>query len=161
MKKFFIRIFLIIFIANMSISLFSQNTVVTQDFEKDDKAAQVFKDIRRFEIITLGAMPFVMLDTTLVYSGVNWIKNDFSSDYTPGFNQKFTEKEQIGLVLTSLGICIGIGITDLIINLVTRNNNKRAKDVNNSISVLPISQDPDATIVDFNNTFNLNTENGE
>ena len=46
----------------------------------DDKEfPQTLKDLRRFEIITLGALPFVTLDTTLVYSTIRYAKHDFSA----------------------------------------------------------------------------------
>lgn len=142
-KNFIIKLVLFAFIINLSSPLLAEES--GQATYKDDEIPQALQDVRRFEIITLGALPFVVLDSTLVYSGIKYIQNDFSSQYKPGFNQTFSKEEQTGLILTSLGICVGIGITDLIVNLVKRNKKKKTQEINSSpIIITPISQDPEA-----------------
>lgn len=152
MKKsnFILKLVLFAFIINLSSPLLAEESETKSKTVEEEEIPQSLKDLRRFEIITLGALPFVVLDSTLVYSGIKYIQNDFSSQYKPGFNQKFSKDEQLGIVLTSIGISIGIGITDLIVNLVKRNKKKKNQELmeNNSILIMPIAQDPDAIKLD-------------
>ena len=60
----------------------------------------------------------------------------------------FTQEEQKGIILTSVGVCVGIGITDLVVQIIKRSSRKRIKPVNyDDISVIPISEDEDASII--------------
>ena len=131
---------------NISTPLFAEEST---NNEKDE-IPQVMKDIRRFEIITLGSLPFVLLDASLVYSGIKYAQNDFDKAYKPSFNQSnLTKDEQTGVLLTSLGICLGIGVTDLIVNLVKRNKEKKRQELRNSpIEIEPISEDENAIMLD-------------
>lgn len=106
---------------------------------------QALKDLRRFEIISLGSMPFVMLDCNMVYSGVLYAQGKTNS-FNPLSTSNYTSEQQVGLILTSLGISLGIGLTDLIVQNIKRNKvTKKAKKIKNeSISVTPIEEDPDA-----------------
>lgn len=95
---------------------------------KENEFPQWAKDLRDTEIITLGALPFITLGVTLTYSLYVLIKNDFNSTYVvnPFVKDKaYTEQEQAGIIITSASICVGIGITNLIINLVKRNEEKK------------------------------------
>lgn len=117
---------------------------------EDDEFPQTLKDIRRFEIITLGAFPFVTLDTTLAYSTYRYARNDFDDAYRPNiFSQStFSQDEQKGILLTSAGISLGIGITDLVVQIIKRNSKKRKKQINyDDIAVIPISEDEDASAI--------------
>ena len=113
---------------------------------------QGLKDLRRFEIITLGSLPFVTLDAGIVYSGIRWANNGFDSAYSPNpfATSTYSTEEQIGILLTSIGISISIGLTDYIINLVKRSNKKnREKLLNQSIIITPLSQDDTATPINI------------
>ena len=114
---------------------------------EEDEFPQGLKDLRRFEIISLGAMPFVTLDTTLVYSGIRYAQHDFAAEYKPNIFDKttFDSDEQRNIILTSLGISLGIGLTDYIVQLIKRSKKKREKVINyDDIAITPISEDPDA-----------------
>lgn len=88
-------------------------------------------DLHRAEIVTLGAMPFVVFDVTLAYSLGGWAFSGFdNSAFVNPFAKttdeaSFTEGEQIGIILVSLGICLGIGITDFIVHQVKRASLKK------------------------------------
>ena len=118
---------------------------------EEDEFPTFLQDLRRFEIISLGAMPFVTLDTSLAYSSVRWARNDFASEYTPSLanSSSFDTEEQIGIILTSLGISVGIGVTDYVIRLIKRTsiNKKRANRDDESVRITPISQDEEATLI--------------
>lgn len=128
-------------------------TNTTPEPYKDDEFPQFMKDARRAEIITLGAMPFVTLNTTLGYSFVRYSQHDFLSDYIPNPFAKtsdsngFTENEQKTILLTSIGISMGIGLTDFIVNIIRRNNfakQKNLKENSGPILIKPVEQDKDA-----------------
>ena len=145
MKKLSIFIFFLIF----SQLLFSETTDTSPKPYDKEEIPLVLQDIRRFEIVSLGSMPFVMMDATLVYSGVRWMQNGFPSDKAPTpfpGNSQFTSEEQMGLVFTSLGISVGIGLTDFIFRLIDRNskNKKQKQSLPSEIVIIPVSEDPDA-----------------
>lgn len=145
-KRLISKILFFSFLINFTIPLFSEDK--TPKPYEDDEFPQTLKDIRRFEIITLGALPFVTLDTTLAYSTYRYAKNDFNAAYKPDIfsSSSFTQDEQKGIILTSLGICVGIGATDLIVQLIKRSSKKRKAQVNyDDIAVTPITEDEDAS----------------
>ena len=147
-KRLDAKILFVSLFINFCCPAFSEDTT-TKPYE-DDEFPQTLKDIRRFEIITIGALPFVTLDTTLAYSTYRYAKNDFDSAYQPDIfsASSFSQEEQKGIILTSVGICIGIGLTDLIVQLIKRSSKKKKAQVNyDDISVIPISEDEDAQII--------------
>ena len=147
MKKRLISILIIsaLFLNSLS-PLFSEDTTpVPYD---DKEFPQTLKDLRRFEIITIGALPFVTLDTSLAYSTYRYVKNDFDEAYQPDIfsTTSYTQEEQKGIILTSVGICLGIGLTDFIVQLIKRSAKKRKPQINyDDIAVIPIAEDEDAS----------------
>lgn len=103
-------------------------------------------DLRRFEIVTLGSLPFVMLDSTLAYSTYRFAVEGTGSPTPFASSSNFSTDEQMGLVLTSLGISVGIGLTDLIIRIIKRGvSNKRIKkESGKDIQIIPVTENPDA-----------------
>lgn len=158
MKRFISKILLIAILFNISFPAFSETSTSSDapvEFSEDE-LPQALKDLRRFEIISLGSLPFVMLDTTLAYSCIRYAMNDFNQAYMPNpFASSdqggLTQDEQIGVLLTSLGICVSIGLTDFLVRLISRNikKNKAMKNKNNDILITPISEDPDAVKIEI------------
>ena len=146
-KRFIANILIFSFLLNAVSPLFAAESTTPKPYDKEE-LPQTIKDIRRFEIITLGALPFVTLDTTLVFSTVRYIDNDFDSAYKPDIFSKsnFTEDEQKQIIATSLGICAGIGLSDLIVQIIKRSSKKRReRQINyDDIAIYPIAEDPDA-----------------
>lgn len=143
------KILILSLLINFSTPVFSQEKQDTTPKPYDnDELPQSIKDLRRFEIITLGSLPFVTLDTTLGYSTYRYIKHDFDSAYKPDIFSKsnFSQDEQLGIIVTSVCISTGIGLTDLIVQIIKRTNKKkRAKQKSyDDISIYPLSEDPDA-----------------
>lgn len=118
-KTFFILVFSLI-----GCSVFCQNT--PKPYE-DGEFSQTSKDIRRFEIITLGSLPFVTFDTIIVYSGIKWYQNDFNGGFPNPFTAKnsFSQDEMKNIIITSVGISFSIAITDFIINKIKQNKNSQ------------------------------------
>ena len=163
-KSIILKILLFSLILNSTIPVFSEDTT---PLEYDSSSMpQGLKDLRRFEIITLGSLPFVTLNAGIVYSGIRWANNGFDSAYSPNpfATSTYSTDEQIGILLTSIGISISIGLTDYIINLVKRSNKKnREKLLNQSIIITPLSQDDTATpiIIDKNHDIDFPEQSSE
>ena len=148
LKKIKITAFILIF------SLFAENLFFaesrTPEPYSDNEFPGFLHDLRRAEIITLGAMPFITFNATLGYSLGKFAFNNFDPQYfvnpfAQSSDSSFSTDEQIGIILTSLGISLCIGITDLIVNSVKRNNaKKKINDPNNPVKINPIKNDPDA-----------------
>lgn len=137
--------------------IFSSAAVFAETPEpyKEDEFPGLFKDIRRAEIITLGAMPFITFNVTLGYSFGKFAAHNFDSDYfvnpfSSTDENSFSTDEQIGIILTSIGISAGIGLTDFIVHAVKRNNQMRRikKQKNNEIQINPITEDPEAVKIE-------------
>jgi len=152
MKKKTFIFALILFSLISNTFLYGEDT--TPEPYKKDEFPQVLKDIRRFEIITLGSLPFVTLDATLAYSGYRYAQHNFDPAYQIDiFNKSsFTTDEQKGIVLTSIGISAGIGLADYVVQLIKRSKkNKKDKIRYEDINVYPISEDPEATLIKLPN----------
>ena len=117
----------------------------------ENSIPQGILDFRRFEIITLGALPFITLDVTLGYSIFQFVDNRLikgNSSYAfpnPFKNSgEYNTDEMKAIIITSVGICIGIGLNDLIFNIIRRNKIKLQSN-QNTINITPIEEDPEAT----------------
>jgi len=163
-KKLIAKILIFSILFNTALPLFSEeSTDTTPKPYEEDEFPQALKDLRRFEIITLGALPFVTLDTSLAYSTYRYARNDFDDDYKPDIfsSSSFSQEEQKGIILTSVGICVGIGLSDLIVQLIKRSAKKRKKpEVNyDDIAVVPIAEDNDASEIPLPSEENSEAEN--
>ena len=148
LKKIKITAFILIF-SLFAENLFSAESKTPEPYS-DNEFPGFLHDLRRAEIITLGAMPFITFNATLGYSLGKFAFNNFDPQYfvnpfAQSSDSSFSTDEQIGIILTSLGISLCIGITDLIVNSVKRNNaKKKINDPNNPVKINPIKNDPDA-----------------
>lgn len=146
MKKI---IFFTVLISLLS-SSFPVFSETPEPYQKDEFPG-ILHDIRRAEIITLGSMPFITFSATLGYSFGKYASHNFDSSYfvNPFSSTEencFSTDEQIGILLTSLGISAGIGLTDFIVHTIKRNNRQKKlkKQKNTEIQITPIREDPDA-----------------
>lgn len=146
MKKI---IFFTVLISLLS-SSFPVFSETPEPYQKDEFPG-ILHDIRRAEIITLGSMPFITFSATLGYSFGKYASHNFDSSYfvnpfSSTDENSFSTDEQIGILLTSLGISAGIGLTDFIVHTIKRNNRQKKlkKQKNTEIQITPIREDPDA-----------------
>ena len=142
---------ILISLLNSSFPVFSETA---EPYEKDEFPG-ILHDIRRAEIITLGSMPFITFSATLGYSFGKYASHNFDSSYfvnpfSSTDENSFSTDEQIGILLTSLGISAGIGLTDFTVHAVKRSNRQRKlkKQKNTDIQINPIMEDPDATKIE-------------
>ena len=123
----------------------------------DDEFPQFMKDLRRAEIISFGALPFVTLTSTIVYSSARYAQHGFNSEYFPNPFAKasasngYSTAEQAGILLTSAGISVGIGLTDLLVSVIRRKAAKKKLERKEKapIVVTPIAEDKDAVRIDM------------
>ncbi len=154
MKRNAVFIFALFLFGLSALPVFPEDTPVPYTKEE---FPPLLRDIRRAEIITLGAMPFVTFNVTLGYSISKYASHNFDSDYFPNPFAKssdantYSTDEQIGIILTSVGISFGIGITDLIVHIVKRNRAKRRLQSQHTgpIKINPLTEAPEAFEVDL------------
>ena len=140
-KTVLITITLFLFFAVNNVFGQSNTTSTTPEPYTEDEFAQGFKDLRRFEIITLGSMPFITLDSAIVYNGYKYATGQ-TEKFNPLATADYSQKEMERIIITSLCISAGIGITDYVINLIKRNRIKKRLLLEDSN--IKIEENPDA-----------------
>ena len=133
-KALFLTFFFLFFAAASSFCQ-SNKTDTTPEPYKEDEFPQGLKDLRRFEIITLGSMPFITLDSAIVYNGYKYATGK-ADKFNPLATADYSQKEMERIIVTSLCISAGIGVTDYVINLIKRSKkNKKQRLENSNISI--------------------------
>lgn len=145
-KKKFFTLLIALIVLSTSVYANTNSTGINTDITKSNGTPQWLKDVRDTEIITLGALPFVTLSVSLGYSLYVLASNNFNSTYFVNPFAKsdaYTKEEQIGIIVTSSIICVGIGITNLTINLVKRKNAQKNNqiDLQENISITAIENE--------------------
>lgn len=127
MNRFFAIIFL-----SLTIPLIAEKQpVITIEPYTQNSTPSWLKNARRTEIVTIGSIPFTVLTTTLVYSFYRYAKNDFNKQYIPNpfptssKEARLTTDEQLGILFTSLGLSLAIGLTDFIVMQVKDSKRKK------------------------------------
>ena len=139
--------FLIFFVSLFSVfPIYAEDTTVsrTPDPYGAEEFKQWQKDLRRFEIITFGALPFVSLLSFWAYDIGRSIAHKGDPAYNPWpikdakIAVKLTEKEQLGIFLTAVGISLGVAIIDLTYRSIKRANEKKLEEKNEDEAILLI-----------------------
>lgn len=131
------KIIKIISLLTLSIFFLSNLSAETATYD-DINFPQWSKDLRRTEVITFGSLPFVTLWTTVGYS--------LAVNGTPGnpldkSSSNFSPDQQKKIMAIAVSASIGLGLTDLVINLITRKiKSDRQNKVEKTIRVIPYSQ---------------------
>jgi len=143
MKKTFLCFFtLILFFSLVPTEVFAASTSSSSSTTSYDDInfPQWAKDLRRTEIITFGSLPFVTLWTTVGYSLAVYGKFKNPLDKS---TSSFTENDQWNIIAISSAACVGLGLTDLAINLFLRSQKNRKSGRNKNpqaYSVMPASE---------------------
>ncbi|UTD04380.1 hypothetical protein E4N80_02265 [Treponema denticola] len=139
--------FLIFFVSLFSVfPIYAEDTTVsrTPDPYGAEEFKQWQKDLRRFEIISFGALPFVSLLSFWAYDIGRSIAHKGDPAYNPWpikdakIAVKLTEKEQLGIFLTAVGISLGVAIIDLTYRSIKRANEKKLEEKNEEEAILLI-----------------------
>lgn len=153
-----IKIFFVIILFSICAKSFSQDANTTPKPYEDSEFTEFQLDLRRFEIITFGSLPFITLDVVIIYSAYTWIKSGFGQSFPNPFTQmsNYTKNEIIGVIITSFSISILIAVTDLIINKIKRNESN--KQTIQDIYILPEEQNPISNNNEISSNFNDNVQ---
>ena len=139
--------FLIFFVSLFSVfPVYAEDTTVsrTPDPYGAEEFKQWQKDLRRFEIITFGALPFVSLLSFWAYDIGRSIAHKGDPAYNPWpikdakVAVSLTEKEQLGIFLTAVGISLGVAVIDLTYRSIKRANAKKLEEKNEEEAILLI-----------------------
>ena len=135
-KSFFIISFIMLFSCT---GLFAQS--ISPEPYSDEEFPQAMLDLRRFEVITLGSMPFVTMDAAIVYNGYKYFSGK-ADKFNPLATADYSPDEMKSIIITSLCVSAGIGITDYVIRLIKRKNSQRR--IIQQSSNIKIEDDPEA-----------------
>lgn len=149
MKKKFIFLTLLFFLFNTFI--FAEEQITSQK-----ETSQVVHDLRRFEIITLGSMPFVTMDLSLGYTAwKNIVEGDKNVSispfgaykYDPEKDGDFLKSDCGKMISATLITSICVGAIDFTVNIIKRHsiNSKNKKNAEKNIIITDLENDPDAT----------------
>ena len=139
--------FLIFFVSLFSVfPVYAEDTTVsrTPDPYGAEEFKQWQKDLRRFEIISFGALPFVSLLSFWAYDIGRSIAHKGDPAYNPWpikdakIAVSLTEKEQLGIFLTAVGISLGVAVIDLTYRSIKRANAKKLEEKNEEEAILLI-----------------------
>ena len=152
MKKFWAAFFA--FLTIVSFSTFADDLTISDAEPYDTKAVpQWLKDVRRGEIITLGSWPFTTLLVSISYSfgmfaAHNWDSSYFRNPFSSS-GEGYSYDEIKGVLLTSAAISVGIGVTDLIVNIVKREKAKKRRNAEQlkNITVTPVDSGQDRMFI--------------
>ncbi len=150
-KTIFAAIIIFLFIAVPN--CFCQTNTTPEPYS-DDEFPQFMLDLRRFEIITLGSMPFITLNSSIVYNGYKFATGK-TDTFNPLATADYTQDEMENIIITSLCISAGIGLTDYIVNLIKRNRIKRR--LRQQDSNISIEENPDAVRIPLPSPENTDT----
>ena len=102
------------------------------------------RELRRFEILSFGALPFATLLSFWGYDMIRAIQHPKDPAYYPWpFKQAdkavaLTEKEQLGVFLTAAGISITIALIDITYRAIKRSAVKKRLERENALTQDPI-----------------------
>ena len=86
-------------------------------------------------------MPFITLDSAIVYNGYKYATGK-AEKFNPLATADYSQKEMERIIITSLCVSAGIGLSDYIINLIKRNSIKKQQRMQDSN--ITIEENPDA-----------------
>ena len=94
---------------------------VTPEPYTDDEFPQWSKDLRRAEIVSLGAIPFAAISVTMAYGGYQYASGKSNSFPNPlSRDNSYTKEEIFKLVGVSAGVGLSVGLVDFVINYTRR-----------------------------------------
>ena len=125
MTKRIISVLLLAFIALNAVPAQETDAHKPVEYEKDE-FPQWLKDIRRGEIIAVGAFPFAFFAVDSIFGLFRFAINDFSSAYSPGFffsadsATPYTMDEKTAVLLISIAASIGVSLVDFFLGAIEK-----------------------------------------
>ena len=147
-KKFFYILFFVLFIS----IAFAQKVDRTPEPYGIDEFTTWQKDLRRFEILSFGALPFVSLLSFWGYDMIRSAKNPGNAAYYPwplkraDIAAPLTEKEQKNVFFTAMGLSVGVALIDYTARAIMRRIKQKKleaqmQDDASSIELIPLDDD--------------------
>lgn len=105
-------------------SAYCEESTEPEPYEKEE-FPQWALDLRRFEIVSLGSIPFAMIGVTIAYGAIEVNRGNMDSIPNPLNPSSLDESEQLKIL--GLTVCTGlaIGLVDYTVNLIIRHNKKK------------------------------------
>ena len=125
MKKI-ISLFILITFTSL---LFANST--SPEPYREDEFPEWARYIRRYEVITLGSLPFTTMGVTTFYTLYRYIDNDFDKNYVPNplaltsSAANLDSDEQKFILLTALGTSLVAGTLDFVIQIIKKEKAKK------------------------------------
>ncbi len=149
----FHRCIAIILLLFFSFSSLMSQTVTPAPIE-DGEIPLWASELRRFEIVSFGSLPFAMMLSTIGYDSYRYFSNGMDGNYAPWPFKKtssagYTEDEQKNIFFTAIGISLGAALIDQGIRFLVRAREKRLAESRQrgNIVITPVSGSPDTTAV--------------
>lgn len=106
-------------------------------------------ELRRFEIVSFGSLPFAMMLSTIGYDSYRYFSNGMDGNYAPWPFKKtssagYTEDEQKNIFFTAIGISLGAALIDQGIRFFVRAREKRLAESRHrgNIVITPVPESP-------------------
>ena len=97
----------------------AQESVPVPDPYDPEEFSTSLRDLRRAEIVALGAYPFTLLFTVLVYDYARWAGRGFAAEQAPfrrGLDEDpFDDDEKVVIALAAAGVAVGIAVADYLL----------------------------------------------
>ena len=143
--------YLFLFMLFMS-TIFAQKVDRTPEPYGIDEFTTWQKDLRRFEILSFGALPFVSLLSFWGYDMIRAAKNPGNAAYYPwplkraDIAAPLTEKEQKNVFFTAMGLSVGVALIDYTARAIMRRIKQKKleaqmQDNAFSIELIPLDDD--------------------
>ena len=91
---------------------------VPEPYDPNEFAPEL-RHLRRGEIVAVGAFPFALLLSTIVYDYARWAGDGFSEANAPfgrALDQDpFDDDEKVGIVLAAAGVAVAVALADYLI----------------------------------------------
>ena len=125
------KIISLLLIITFSTCLFANTNSTSPEPYTDDEFPDWANYLRRYEVITLGSLPFTTLSVTTFYGLYRYIDHDFDKNYIPNpfaFTSSaanLDKDEQKLILFSAIGVSLVAGTVDLIIHIVKKEKAKK------------------------------------
>ncbi|MDR0410822.1 MAG: hypothetical protein LBH75_02470 [Treponema sp.] len=91
------------------------------------------RDLRRFDVITIGAFPFAFFTATFFTDMMRWSQNDWQMTYSPwplkpAGAYETTDDEKLTVLGVAFIIAIGVAVLDLVVINIKRHKTRTLND---------------------------------
>ena len=141
MKRFICFLFIFLFSSTLILQKgFCEESTDPEPYDKEE-FPQWALDLRRFEIVSLGSIPFAMIGVTMAYGAIEMNRGNMNSLPNPLSPSSLSEHEQLKVV--GMTVCAGlvIGLVDYTVNVIIRHNKRKQQEMINAakqVDVIPI-----------------------